>query len=134
MTTGVLHHIEINVSNLKQAREFYGWLLNDLGYHLYQDWDGGFSYSLDNTYLVFVQTEPHFIENGYHRKRTGLNHLAFYVRNEREVDKWTLKIKEKGYTVLYEERHPYAGGLNHYAVFFEGPDRIKLELVAAEKE
>jgi catechol 2,3-dioxygenase-like lactoylglutathione lyase family enzyme len=33
-------------------------------------------------------------------------------------------------TILYQDRHPHAGGENYYAVFFEDPDRIKVELVA----
>jgi catechol 2,3-dioxygenase-like lactoylglutathione lyase family enzyme len=40
------------------------------------------------------------------------------------------KLKEKGIKILYEDRHPFAGGKEHYAVFFEDPDRIKVELVA----
>ncbi len=28
--------------------------------------------------------------------------------------------------------HPYAGGDDHYAVYFEDPERIKVELVAPE--
>lgn len=30
----------------------------------------------------------------------------------------------------YEDRHPYAGGPDYYAVFFEDPDRMKVEIVA----
>ena len=40
------------------------------------------------------------------------------------------KLNAKGVTILYTDRHPYAGGQDYYAVFFEDPDRIKVELVA----
>jgi hypothetical protein len=33
-------------------------------------------------------------------------------------------------SMVYE--HPYAGGTDHYAVYFEDPDRIKVEVVAPE--
>jgi catechol 2,3-dioxygenase-like lactoylglutathione lyase family enzyme len=36
---GGLHHVEINVSNLKRSVEFWGWLLPELGYELYQECD-----------------------------------------------------------------------------------------------
>ncbi|KHF36766.1 hypothetical protein CM49_01072 [Paenibacillus sp. P1XP2] len=36
-------------------------------------------------------------------------------------------LKQKGVKLLYEDRYPYAGGPEHYAVFFEDPDRIKVE-------
>jgi len=30
--------------------------------------------------------------------------------------------------ILYADRHPHAGGPDSYAVFFEDPERIKVEL------
>lgn len=127
---GTLHHVEIYVSNLEQSREFWGWLLEKLGYTLFQEWPEGFSYLLGETYLVFVQTEDRFLEPAYHRCRTGLNHLAFHLDSSKEVDEYTAGLKAKGIRILYEERHPYAGGKGYYAVFFEAPDRMKVELVA----
>lgn len=128
----MLHHVEINVSHLEEAREFYTWFFEKLGYERFQSWAKGFSYRFDQTYMVFVQTEERFLTNSYHRKQTGINHLAFHVENEKAVDDWTDCLKSKGCKILYEEKHPYAGGPEHYAVYFEGPDRIKLELVASE--
>lgn len=80
--------------------------------------------------MVFVQTEERFLDVPYHRSRVGLNHLAFYAESREHVDNITRKLKEKGIKILYEDRHPFAGGKEHYAVFFEDPDRIKVELVA----
>ncbi|MCF7624758.1 hypothetical protein L3139_24030 [[Brevibacterium] frigoritolerans] len=37
--------------------------------------------------------------------------------------------KLKG-SILYADKHPFAGGKDHYAVYFEDPDRMKVELVA----
>ena len=48
------------------------------------------------------------------------------------VDKFRLQLKQREVTMLYEEKYPFAGGENYYAVFFEDPDRIKVELVAPE--
>ena len=116
---GLIHHIEINVSNLQRSVDFWSWLLEELGYQPFQKWDGGQSWIIDKTYIVFVQTDEKF-----------LNHLAFYARSRQQVDDLTKLLKQKGVRILYEDRHPYAGGDNHYAVFFEDPDRIKVELVA----
>lgn len=129
---GLLHHVELNVSDLKESRVFWDWLLNELGYECYQEWHEGLSWKLGETYLVFVQTESDYLVPNYHRKQTGLNHLAFHVEDNETVDQWTAKLKEKGIPILYEDQHPYAGGKNHYAVFFEDPDRIKVELVASK--
>ena len=126
----MLHHIEINVSNLKKSAEFWGWFLQELGYTPFQTWDKGFSYRDGNTYIVFVQTEERFMDIPYHRGGTGLNHLAFHAESKDQVDEMTRKLKARSIPVLYEDRHPYAGGPEHYAVFFEDPDRVKVELVA----
>ena len=127
-----IHHIEIYVSNLKKSVDFWGWLLTELGYELFQEWDNGKSWKLDDSYIVFVQTEERFLDIPYHRCRVGLNHLAFHANSRQKVDEITQKLEEKGIAILYRDRHPYAGGQGYYAVFFEDPDRIKVELVAVQ--
>ncbi|MFS0674678.1 VOC family protein [Ornithinibacillus sp. 179-J 7C1 HS] len=130
MMRGMLHHIELNVSNLEKSTAFWGELLEELGYEPFQSWESGRSFKLGDTYLVFVQTEKKFLESSYHRKEVGLNHLAFYADSREHVDEITNQLKEKDVSILYSDRHPHAGGPNHYAVFFEDPDRIKVEIVA----
>lgn len=129
-TPGALHHVELYVSDLKRSMEFWSWFLTGLGYERVAAWDQGESWELGPTYLVFVQVEERFQEPAYHRCRVGLNHLAFHGRDRAHVDELTEALRERGVTVLYEDRHPYAGGPNYYAVYFEDPDRIKVELVA----
>lgn len=129
MKTGLLHHVEIYVSNLKCSREFWKWFLEELGYREYQRWESGISWKLGDTYLVFVQAEPEYLNVPYHRCRPGLNHLAFHAGSKEHVDRMTQVLRERGVTILYEDRHPHVGGLESYAVFFEDPDRIKVELV-----
>lgn len=130
MTKGLLHHIEIYVSDLKKSTEFWGWFLEELGYKVFQKWEAGRSWKIGDTYIVFVQTEDRFLDVPYHRCQVGLNHLAFHADSRQQVDHMTEKLKSEGFTILYAEKHPFAGGDNHYAVYFEDPDRIKVELVA----
>ena len=127
---GNIRHIELNVSNLEKSIVFWGWFLEELGYQAFQVWDEGRSWKREETYIVFVQTKDRFLSEGYHRGRTGLNHLAFQASSKQQVDSLTKKLQEKGIKILYNKQHPFAGGDQHYAVFFEDPDRIKVELVA----
>jgi catechol 2,3-dioxygenase-like lactoylglutathione lyase family enzyme len=60
----------------------------------------------------------------------GLNHLAFRGTSREQVDQIVSWLRSSGHTLLYEDRHPFAGGPDYYAVFCEDPDRIKLEVVA----
>lgn len=130
---GTLHHVEIYVSNLEKTKEFWTWLLGELGYEIFQTWKHGISYKLADTYLVFVQTEEGFLDSEYHRKRTGLNHLAFHAESRAMVDELREKIIEKKFSLLYDNKYPFAGGNDYYALFFEDPDRIKVELVAPDE-
>ncbi|UTC62219.1 VOC family protein [Treponema sp. OMZ 787] len=127
-----MHHIEIYVGNLKESRRFYTWLLERLGYVLFQDWNEGFSYKKDGFYLVFVQTRAKYIKNKYNRCNIGLNHIAFNCSSKQEVDAIRDELIKMRVTLLYDEKYPHAGGKEHYAVYFEDPDRIKLEVVAME--
>ncbi|MBM7599642.1 catechol 2,3-dioxygenase-like lactoylglutathione lyase family enzyme [Virgibacillus halotolerans] len=130
MNQGLLHHVEINVSNLQRTIHFWGWLLEELGYIAFQKWEYGQSWKLGETYIVFVQAEQRFLDVSYHRGCIGLNHLAFHAKSAKHVDEITKKLEEKGAPILYSDRHPFAGGPEHYAVYFEDPDRIKVEVVA----
>ena len=130
MAKGLIHHIEINVSDLSKSTEFWGWLLEEMGYKLFQKWDQGVSWRLGETYLVFAQADKKYLDGAYHRSRVGLNHLAFYAESQKHVDDMTQLLMKKGVPILYLDKHPYAGGPEHYAVFFEDPDRIKVEIAA----
>ncbi|MGM7681235.1 VOC family protein [Cytobacillus sp. Hm23] len=130
MSQGLIHHIEINVTDLKTSIAFWSWVLEELGYEPFQKWENGQSWKIGDTYIVFVQTDERFMDIPYHRCRVGLNHLAFHASSRQQVDDMTRKLKEKGVKILYTDKHPFAGGEKYYAVFFEDPDRIKVELVA----
>lgn len=116
MQKGLLHHIELYVSDIEKTTEFWGWLLEELGYPSFQEWENGHSWRLGDTYIVFVQTEDRFQDIPYHRCRIGLNHLAFHSASRQYVDEITHKLKARGVNILYLDKHPFAGGDNHYAV------------------
>jgi len=102
-----------------------------LGYAA-ERWSGGMNYvrGKDETYFCLLPAPQEHVRAGYHRKRIGLNHLAFRGTSRAHVDEVARWVKDNGYTLLYEDRHPYAGGPTYYAVFLEDPDRFKLEVVA----
>ena len=127
---GTLHHIEVNVADLEKTVAFWKWLLTEkFDYSIFQSWESGISFKYGHTYLVFVQTEGRFLQNPFHRKNAGLNHIAFHCNSQGFVDALTRELEQKNMSILYRDKHPYAGGKEHYAVFFEDPDRIKVEVV-----
>ena len=133
-SVGQLHHVNIKVADLKKSSEFWEWFLGKLGWELYDSWPKGVSYKLGPTYLDFVQVDEKYRDKPYHRDHVGLNHLAFHAQSRAHVDEITEALKEKGVSILYLDEHPFAGGPEYYAVYFEDPDCIKVELVAPSEE
>lgn len=125
----MIHHIEIYVGKLERSIAFWTPFLERLGYEA-ERWSGGMNYIQGETYLCFLQASDEYLSAGYHRKRVGLNHLAFHGRSRAHVDEMAAWVKQAGYTVLYEAKYPYASGSNYYALYCEDPDRIKVEVVA----
>ena len=82
--SGTLHHVEIWVPNLDTAVTSLGWLLETLGYTLFQSWDSGRSWRLGPSYLVFEQSRA-LISDRHERCRPGLNHLAFHIEDRTTV-------------------------------------------------
>jgi catechol 2,3-dioxygenase-like lactoylglutathione lyase family enzyme len=128
--TGALHHVELWVPDLGRAVESWGWLLGRLGYTEYQNWPAGRSWRLDATYLV-VEQSPALAPGGHDRCRPGLNHLAFHVADRALVDTLVAEAPGYGWTLLFADRHPHAGGPEHYAAYLENADGFEVELIAA---
>ncbi|HEX5542551.1 MAG TPA: VOC family protein [Micromonospora sp.] len=129
-TTGTLHHVEVWVPDLQRAITSWGWLLQQLGYSEFQSWPDGRSWRLGPTYIV-VEQSPALGASVHDRFRSGLNHLAFHVDRVEMVDALTVQAPQYGWTLLFPERHPYAGGENHYAAYLEDADGFEVELVAS---
>jgi len=128
-TTGVLHHVELWVPELERGKAQWGWLLGELGYRQFQDWPAGRSWLLGATYLVIEQS-PAMSAADHDRLRPGLNHLAFHAGTRQRVDALTASAPSHGWSLLFPDRHPYAGGDDHYAAYLANADGYEVELVA----
>ena len=124
---GSLEHLDISVSDLERSGEFWAAFLKDLGYREFAKSATGWSWTNDDSTVFLLQAEPGYLDPPYHRKRVGLNHLAFGVSDPKQVDAMATRLKERGIPLLYGGPRT---GRTTYAVFFEDPDRIKIEVVA----
>lgn len=127
---GEIYHIEINVSNFKKSFEFYDSFLDWLGYrkiYLHRI-AAGWGTGICNFWII--QSEDRFVNHGFHRRRVGLNHIAFHADSRTTVDDlYKQYLLPRKVPVLYggpKEYPEYSKG--YYSVYFEDPDRIKLEL------
>ena len=128
-----IHHFEYNVSNLKKTKKFYDNFLKLLGWRRFMTQKDLVGYTNGFTKLFLIQVEKRFNNSGFHRKHIGLNHIAFWVKSRNDVDRFNRFLISKKITVLYGGPRDYSAEYSkgYYAVFFEDPDRIKLEVVFA---
>ncbi|MFJ3615472.1 VOC family protein [Streptomyces hydrogenans] len=126
---GTLHHIELWVPDLERAAASFGWLLEALGHTPFQSWSDGRSWRLGATYLV-VEQSPALTAGEHDRCRPGLNHLAFHVADPEAMDALVAEAPHHGWSLMFPDRHPHAGGAQHHAAYLENVDGFEVELVA----
>lgn len=127
---GKVSHVEIYVSDYGKSIRFYDSILIPLGWERLVCQKSHTTYSDGQMKIVFCPTEEKYLKDGYHRKRIGLNHLAFYAESKDQVDHLFEKILKPNKIACLYEGQP-KGESDYYAVFFEDPDRLKIEVVYA---
>jgi catechol 2,3-dioxygenase-like lactoylglutathione lyase family enzyme len=127
--SGHLHHVEFCTADFEASTDFWGWLLDELGYEPKNEWGDGRSWINGPTYIVLKRASNS--DRPFDRQASGLNHLAFHADSREQVDELTDGVRRRGDSaVLYEDQHPYAGG--YYALYCEDPEGIKVEVVGPE--
>lgn len=128
-----LEHISLNVSDPKVSFVFYKRLFKYFGYIIFAAGKGYIAFRKKGTPDFWLRsTEKKYLKNKFHRKNTGLNHLAWHAKSKKEVDQFTEKF------LIPNRIKPLYGGpklypqytRDYYAVYFEDPNRIKLEFAS----
>ena len=130
MARGTLHHVELWVTDFAASEATVGRLLLRLGYVETRRWPSGVRYDLGATYVV-LEAGPD-VTGPHERTRAGLNHLAFHGGTADEVDALTEAAVADGWTLLFADRHPFAGGPGHRAAYLADPAGFEVEIVASE--
>ena len=127
-----VHHVEIWVPDLSRAQESWGWVLNRLGWKDGDGWPGGMTWAAADGSYVVVEQSPAMSAGEHDRLRPGMNHLALNAAGRAEVDAIVAEADRHGWTLMFADRHPYAGGPQHYAAFLHNTDGYELEIVAPD--
>jgi catechol 2,3-dioxygenase-like lactoylglutathione lyase family enzyme len=117
-----LHHIELWVPDLAAAEP---------SWQPFQHWPAGRSWRDPATgaYIVLEQS-PALTATRHDRLAPGLNHLAFTAGTTAQVDQLHHSAPDHGWTQLFPDQYPHAGGPTHYATYLETQDGYEVELVA----
>jgi catechol 2,3-dioxygenase-like lactoylglutathione lyase family enzyme len=124
-----LHHLELWVPDLAEARRSWGWLLTELGWTV-ADLGATTFEAHHGTVYLFVEQSPALSGPTHDRLAPGINHLAFHAGTRDHVDALVVAAPEHGWTLLFPDRHPHAGGPDHYAAYLENTAGYEVELVA----
>jgi glyoxylase I family protein len=125
-----VYHLQLNVTAAAVSLPFYRSLLAYLEYRVLVDQPDLLGMSNGTTDFWLAQTGADRADTAMHRKNPGLNHVAFRVASRADVDRFHDELlRPAGIPVLYggpQDYPEYRPG--YYAVFFEDPDRLKLEV------
>lgn len=111
-----------------RSKQSLGWLFDQLGYRLQSEWGHGGSWQGASEYIV-LESGPD-VTGSHERRRAGLNHLAFVAGTASNVEALVDAALGHGWSLMFRERHPHAGGMGHYAAYLENDDGFEVELVA----
>ena len=127
-----VHHVEIWVPDLSRAQESWGWVLDRLGWKDGDGWPGGMTWTASDGSYIVVEQSPAMSADEHDRLRPGMNHLALNAAGRAEVDAIVTEAARHGWTLMFADRHPYAGGPDHLAAYLENDDGFEVELVVSE--
>ena len=126
-----LNHLQIYVSDREKSFPFYKELLRHLGYKIVDETKTHIGMRNSPTDIWLKETPQENKKNKYNRRNTGVNHIAFKVSKKEDVDTFCKEfLTPQGINTLYNSPKRFPEYTKkYYAVFFEDPDKIKLEVV-----
>ncbi|HEU4366642.1 MAG TPA: VOC family protein [Methylomirabilota bacterium] len=123
-------HLQLNVGDAGVSVPFYRELLGYFEYRVVLGERDILGMSNGTTDFWIVQAPGERAGARFHRKNPGLNHVAFRVGSRDDVGRFHDEfLKPRGIPALYggpRDYPEYRPG--YHAVFFEDPDRLKLEV------
>jgi len=137
MLHGSINHVSITVSDLPKAMEFFGPFLRFLGYTvgpIVHDPRSNHDLTVNineanGTAFNIWQAEPSLAGHAFEVYEPGLHHVALNVERREQVEQVHRLVRELGAEILDGPgEFPFGLG-GYYAVYFRGPDRLKLEVV-----
>lgn len=125
-----IHHLELWTTDVAASAPGWDWLLTRLGWvaEPLAGWDEGRIWRADGgEYLVLEQSPA--ITGLQDRMRAGMNHVALVVPDRGTLDGLRREASAHGWTEMFPERYPHAGGPDHVALYLEDAEGFEVELV-----
>lgn len=136
MLLGSINHVSITVKDVDTAMGFFRPLLEFLGFtvgveeHARADTRLIVNINEKNGVAINIwQAKPECADHPFEVYEVGLHHIAFNAATHDQVDQMAKLVPKIGGQILEGPgEYPFGPG-GYYAVYFLGPDRLKLEFV-----
>lgn len=123
MINSVIHHLGIGLCDPQAAESFFDALLVEyLGMAKEEVWESVAGYKGRGTRIYLYPVKAG-------QPPGALQHIAFTARSRQEVDRFAVWAIEKGIQIIDPPCAYAKYGGDYYAVFFQAPENLKLELV-----
>lgn len=134
---GLIHHVDLTVTDVARSREFYDTLLGYLGYRRSADHPHGHDWDREGSpfhSIGIVAAHDGGAERAHDRYSPGLHHLAWTAESRDDVDRLHDLLRSIGAAILDAPADYPQYGATYYALFFADPDGLKLEFVFGATE
>ncbi|MBI1260540.1 MAG: bleomycin resistance protein [Rhizobiales bacterium] len=131
---GLIHHLDLTVSDVARSAPFYDAVLSFMGYRRWSedndgiDWEHMGTPDLLPTIGIF-NARGENANRRHDRYSPGLHHVAFNAESREEVDRLYALLIDINATVLDPPADYPEYGKGYYAIMFADPDGLKLECV-----
>lgn len=126
-----VHHIELWTMDLNSSGASFDWLLSQLGWQAQHDpdWPQGRSWIHSSGAYIVLEQSP-AITGAHERMKGGLNHLALRATDRTMLDHLRSECPHHGWSELFAEKYPHAGGTEHTALFIENSEGFEIGIVS----
>ena len=128
-----LHHLALSVLDLDESQKFYDIILLPLGYSLTTKNDYILVYDKkEECEILLYKSNPDTSNNAHQLYQPGFHHLALRVVKPSQIDEIHTRIVDAfgDKCVLNAPAHyPEYPGKQYYAVFFQDPSHLKIEIM-----
>ncbi|HEX8074985.1 MAG TPA: VOC family protein [Thermoleophilaceae bacterium] len=131
-----IEHLDLVVSDIERSLPFYRELLKPLGWRAHRKVRGERGETIHYLWGPGIrgavgirqsQSDAHPLP--YDRYGVGVHHAAFLARSRRRVDERAEWLRGHPDARIESGPEPYDYTPGYYAVFFQDPDGLKLEIV-----
>jgi catechol 2,3-dioxygenase-like lactoylglutathione lyase family enzyme len=130
---GIVHHLDLTVSDLERSRPFYDAVLGYLGYARVSDHENGSDWDWQGSgpfnSIGILRARGEGAAKPHDRYSPGLHHIAWTANDREDVEKLHQLLISIGAEVLDSPAEYPRYGPNYFALFFSDPDGLKLEFV-----